>query len=191
MVYINEWFPNPTGNDNAGEFIELYNSASQPVNLSGYSLNDGAKKEFSLSGYDIAARGYLTLKKSQSKLALKNTDGGLLLYGPDRQVVDQANFLGAAPEGKSYSRVDYSLAKIGHFAFSYPTPGTQNKPFDNAVVTKNYPTGISLSHHLSIPSFILLVSGVASSLLLLFIYVTRTNRNISNIVFGRDEKTRL
>jgi hypothetical protein len=188
MLYINEWFPNPVGNDNAGEFIELYNSGSNAINLSGYSLSDGAKKQFSLAGYSIPANGYLVLKHVQTKLALKNSDGGLWLYGPGDQVVDQASFIGMAPEGKSYSRVDYSQAEIGHFAFLYPTPGAQNNTFDNSVTDRNYPLGVSLSHQLSPVSFVVLFLSIPLFFLLFFIYVIRKNRNISQFFFRRDEK---
>lgn len=189
MIYINEWFPNPVGNDNAGEFIELYNSGNAPVSLGGYSLSDGGKKQFSLASYSISANGYLVLNHAQTKLALKNTNGGLWLYGSGGQLIDSASFTGAAPEGKSYSRVDYSAAQIGHFAFLYPTPGEQNKSYDNSVAAQNYPIDVSLSHQLSPLSFLALLISTPLFFLLFFIYVTRTNRNISNFFFGGDEKT--
>jgi hypothetical protein len=188
MLYINEWFPNPVGNDNAGEFIELYNSGSTALNLDGYHLSDGAKKQFPLAGYSISANGYLTLNHDQSKLTLKNSSGSLWLYGPDGSIVDAASFKGVAPEGKSYSRVNYSNAGIGHFTFLYPTPGEKNKAFDATVSTRNYPPGVSLSSHLSPISFLALFISVPLFFLLFFIYVTRTNRNISNFFFRRDEE---
>jgi hypothetical protein len=188
MLYINEWFPNPVGNDNAGEFIELYNSGSAAVGLGGYEISDGAKKQFSLAGYVIPANGYLSLGHTQTKLTLKNSSGSLWLYGPGGQLVDGASFTGVAPQGKSYSRVDYSNASIGHFAFLYPTPGEKNETFDATVTTRNYPLGISLSSQLSPISFLALFISVPLFFLLFFIYVTRTNRNISNFFFRRDEE---
>ncbi|HUC31421.1 MAG TPA: hypothetical protein VMR99_01885 [Candidatus Paceibacterota bacterium] len=119
---------------------------------------------------------------------MKNTDGALLLYGPDGQVVDQANFVGAAPEGKSFSRMDYGTAPIGHFAFVYPTPGAVNKTIDTAVSVQVYPLGVSLSRELSPGAFMGLTLGVASFFLLFSIYVIKKNRNISNFFFGGDEK---
>jgi hypothetical protein len=187
MIYINEWLPNPVGNDATGEFIELYNNGAAEASLNGYTLSDGAKKRFSLSGYSVPANGYLVLKKAQDKLSLKNTDGAVLLYGPDGQVVDQANFAGAAPEGKSFARVDYGTAPIAHFAFEYPTPGAANKVIDTTVSSRDYPIGVSLSPQLSPAGFVLLMFGVASFLLLFFIYVIQKNRNISNFFFGRNE----
>ena len=188
MLYINEWLPNPIGNDATGEFIELYNRGESAASLSGYAIGDGAKKTFSLSGYTIPSGSYLVLKKAQDKLSLKNTDGEVLLYGPDGRVVDSAVFAGAAPEGKSFSRVDYGTAPITHFAFEYPTPGAANKAIDTTVHVNSYPLGVSLSSQLSPEGFILLTFGVSSFFLLFFIYVIQKNRNISNFFFGRDEK---
>ncbi|MGB9153041.1 MAG: lamin tail domain-containing protein [Alphaproteobacteria bacterium] len=188
MIYINEWFPNPVGNDAAGEFIELYNSGSALVKLDGYALSDGAKKTFKLDGYSISPSGYLVLKHAQDKLTLKNTDGEVLLYGPGGQIVDNASFAGAAPEGKSYSRVDYSAAPITHFAFEYPTPGAANEKMDMAVSVQNYPTGVSLAPQLSPIAFIVTMFGTASFFLLFFIYVIQKNRTISQFFFGGDEE---
>lgn len=191
MIFINEWFPNPVGNDAAGEFIELYNSGAGAVSLNGYSLSDGAKKKFSLAGYMMPPHSYLVLKHAQTKLTLKNTDGALWLYGPDGQIVDEASFVGAAPEGKSFSRVNYSSAPVGHFAFVYPTPGVANKTIDTAVASRDYPMGVSLSPHLPLAGFVVLAFGVAASFLVFFLYVTRNNRNISNFFFGGDKEAGL
>ena len=188
MIYINEWFPNPVGNDASGEFIELYNSGATSANLNGYTLGDGAKKTFKLDGYSIPPDGYLVLKHAQDKLTLKNTDGVVSLYGSSGQVVDTASFAGAAPEGKSYSRVDYSAAPIAHFAFEYPTPGAANEVIDTTVRTNSYPIGVPLSPQLSLAGFAGLMVSVASFFLLFFIYVTQKNRNASNFLFGRDEE---
>jgi hypothetical protein len=188
MLYINEWLPNPVGNDAAGEFIELYNSGARAMALDGYALGDGAKKRFPLTGYTIPPGGYLVLIKAQDKLALKNTDGALLLYGPDGGVVDEASFAGAAPEGKSFSRVNYSAAPIAHFAFVYPTPGGANKAIDTTVSVRGYPTGVSLSSQLSPTGFLVIILSTASFILIFFIYVIQKNRNISDFFFGRDEE---
>src|SRR6185437_7227208 len=110
----NEWLPNPPGKDD-GEFIELYNSGAAPAALNGYALGTGVKRTFKLDGLHIAAGGYLLLEKSRTKLSLKNTDGEVLLYGPGGAVIEDDRFSGAAPEGKSWSRVNDSALPIGHF----------------------------------------------------------------------------
>jgi hypothetical protein len=190
MVFINELFPNPVGADAAGEFIELYNDGRSNVILDNWKLSVGGKKDFSLSGYSVPARGYLILKKSQTKLSLKNTDGGLFLYGLNGSVVDQASFAGAAPEGKSFSRINNNTGPAQHFVFEDPTPGVQNKSFDTSVASKEYPFGISLAPQISPSSFLVLVVGVASTIVLLFLYLLIKNENLSHIIFGRDHPAR-
>jgi hypothetical protein len=188
MIYINEWFPNPVGKDADGEFIELYNSGVAAARLDGYALSDGAKKTFKLDGYSISPGGYLVLKHAQDKLTLKNTNGAVLLYGPSGQVVNSASFAGAAPEGKSYSRVNYSAAPIAHFAFVYPTPGAANETMDTTVSISSYPLGVPLSPQLSPVGSAGLMMSVASFFLLFFIYVIQKNRNISKFFFGGNEE---
>jgi len=172
------------------EFIELYNSGSAPVSLNGYGLSDG-KKKISLDAYSIAARGYLVLKKAQTKFTLKNTDGGLWLYGPSGELVDHGGFAGAAPEGKSFSRVDYGSADIQHFAFVYPTPGAANQTINTAVSVNDYSLNVSLAPQLGIISFAGIMFGTAVVLATLFIYVIKKNENLSKLFFGTNEAVRL
>ena len=133
----------------------------------------------------------MLLKKSDTRLALKNTDGGLWLYGPGGVIVDQAHFSGTAPEGRSYSRVDYCAANIGHFAFLWPTPGEENRSFDSSVSDIKYPIGASISRELSAPAFLGILISVSVSLFLFFIYVTHTNQNVSHFLFRRDKNVGL
>jgi Lamin Tail Domain len=187
VVYINEWFPNPVGSDAAGEFVELFNGGTATVRLDGWALGTGAKRRFGLGGHAIAPGEYLAFAHAETKLSLKNTDGEVLLYGPDGRVVDAAQFAGAAPEGRSYSRVDYGTAPVAHFAFTYPTPGAANRTIDTSVSVREYPRGVPLTPRIGTGSFTLLAASVAAALLTLFIYVIRKNKNISDLLFGGDE----
>jgi hypothetical protein len=187
MLYLNEWLPNPVGADAAGEFIELYNSGNVALALNGYALGVGGKKKFSLAGRTVPPDGYLVLKKAQTKLALKNSDGALFLYGPGGQVIDQASFVGSAPEGKSFSRINYDASPAQHFLFTDPTPGARNKTVSTMIASANYPAGVSLVPQLSPSSLSLLIIGVASTILLLFIYIFAKNENLSHCLFGGDE----
>ena len=189
VIYINEWLPNPVGPDAPGEFIELYNSGPAAVRLNGWTLGTGAKKTFRLDKYAIAPEGYLALAHAQTKLSLKNTDGEVLLYGPDRTVVDAAQFIGVAPEGKSYSRADYGTAPIEHFAWAYPTPGAANRAIDMSVTVRQYPYDVPITPRIGSGVFALLAFGAAATFLIFFIYAISKNKNISDLLFGGDEKT--
>jgi hypothetical protein len=198
MIFINEWFPNPTGSDAKGEFVELWNNGDAPVDLSGWSLGTDIKKKFSLSGL-IRANGYVVVRKGQTKLALKNTDGRLFLYDVAGKLVDQSAFEGSAPEGKSFSRVSYAhygasstYAGIQQFAWSGPTPGEKNSATLEAGISEtDYPAGVFLNTP-CLAWFSVL--GLAAALGIIFAavswYAIKTNEDISQLFFGGNEAIR-
>lgn len=190
MIYLNEWFPNPTGVDTKGEFIELYNSGSSPVSLNGWTIETEGKKKFSLNGSKIAAHGYLVLKHAQDKLLLKNTAGGLALYDASGRLADQGSFLGAAPEGQSYSRVNYLDADVEHFEFVTPTPGAANKTISNSLAVHAYPKGVALNAPLDTGGFFAIMMGTAVFLAGLIVYVINSHEDLSHAFFGRNEEIR-
>jgi len=121
MVSINEFLPNPVGKDTDGEFIELYNSGLEKINLAGYFLRDKAGKSFYLDGY-LEPYAYLTLPYSLTKIAINNNEESIFLYGANGELLEKVEFLGSAPEGASYAKREEL------FIFTdTPTPGTQNK----------------------------------------------------------------
>ena len=203
MIYINEWLPNPVGTDATGEFVELYNGASGTVNLTGWKLGTGtassstgaivpakSPKPFSLAGYSLAPHGYLVLKKAQDRLSLKNTNGALLLYGPDGRRADAASFVGSAPVGQSFSRVNYSTSPAQYFAFTDPTPGAPNAPYDTAVHAVRYRAGVPLDPQLSTAAVIISGIVLAAAIALSFIYAIKKSDHLSRLLFGGNEAPR-
>lgn len=199
MIYINEWFPNPVGKDD-GEFVELYNSGAATMPLGGYSLGTAVKKKFSLSGYAIPPGDYLLLGKKQTKLTLKNTDGGLWLYGPSGAIMDHGAFEGNAQAGKSFNRVVYggagggaggvsSDARPQAFAWTDPTPGAKNRTVDTAVTVRNYPLNVSLAKHVSPAQFTGMLLGTAVILAGIFIYIIQKNEDLQKLFFGGNKET--
>lgn len=122
MVYINEWLPDPVGADTAGEFIELYNDGDTAVKLDDWAIETEKGKTFLLTRRIVPARRYLVLTKSDTRLTLRNADGGLALYDARGTLVDQGAFGGSAPEGKSFSRANYNAGQGSTFYLrtSYP-----------------------------------------------------------------------
>ena len=215
MIYINEWFPNPIGADASSEFVELYNSSSSAVNLTGWKLGTGTAsattiipaktKPISLAAFSVPAHSYLVLKKAQDKITLKNVDGALLLYGPSGTVADRASFAGTAPEGKSFSRISYDSSAAQHFMFTKPTPSVANAKVDDMVASNDYPVGVPLgaqslqssssaasltasSAFMTSPG--VLAIGIALIIAVLFFYAFSKNEHLSNFLFGRDEAPR-
>lgn len=188
MIFINEWLPNPVGPDAAGEFIELYNSGGAAAGLNGWFLKTEKDKKFLLAGRSIPAHGYLLLRRSVTKLPLRNADGELSLYAPNGTLADRGSFPGSAPERKSFSRVDYQVGPAQHFAFVDPTPDAANKTVGVAVMPHIYPVGTILNHELENSGFFGIMMGTASLIAGLIFYVTKTHEDLSKLFFGRDEE---
>lgn len=201
MVYINEWLPNPVGKDSdpstssgrVGEFAEIFNNGKEAVNLSGWYLKTTAKTKFVLSG-EIKPGGFLVFKKPDLKLSLNNTDGQLFLYDAGGRQVDHQQFLGSAPEGKSYSRVgtrpNFQSENLGGqiFLFSEPTAGASNKFLEQTVLmANNYQPGVPLNKNLGFGDFFGLLLGSSVVLTGLIFFVVKKHEDLSKLFFRRDE----
>lgn len=186
MVYINEWFPNPIGKDASSEFVELLNRSNASISLNGWALWTGGKSKESFLSGRIGADGYAVLKKAQTKLSLKNSDGGLWLYGPGGGIIDHAAFAGAAPAGESFSRVDYGTEDNQHFAFVDPTPGALNKTVDNGITIRHYPLNVPLDPPVGPFQFFGLLVAAALVLTASWAYIVYKNENISQFIFKKD-----
>lgn len=188
MVYLNEWLPNPAGKDDPAEFIELFNRSSSTISLDGWALWTGKGKVFSLSGYVMRPDGYVALKKADTKISLKNADGALFLYGPGGMLVDHAAFAGAAPDGKSFSRIDYGTADTEHFAFVDPTPGTANKTINDQIAFQQYPVNVPLNAPLGTIQFLCLMIAAALVITVALAYIFYRNENSTQLIFESDPK---
>ena len=199
MIYINEWLPNPVGNDATGEFVELYNSGSAQVSVGGWTIETSAKKPKKISGM-IPANGYLVLYRKQTKLVLKNSDEGIALYDATGKIVDQSSFAGTAPEGKSFGRINGAEplpsspwkgegASIQNFAWGEPTPGAENHVSVNAAVAAtNYAFNMPVNQtSLGAGAIMVMMFAVAVCVTALVVYSIKINEDLSQLFFGRDE----
>lgn len=121
MVQISEWLPNPTGSDAEGEWVELWNPGPGAADLSSWRLIAGTGKGYALQGVQLGAGERIVLYRRTTKLALKNTDGSLMLVNAEGVEIDHAVFVGTALEGKSANR-----DAVGRAFFAAPTPGAPN-----------------------------------------------------------------
>lgn len=108
-VIINEIFPDPVGRDNQEnnfEWVELFNENDRSVNLKGWCLDDilekGSKMFCFANDRMIAARGFLVVSSSETKIAFNNTEEEVNLLWPDKRVIDSVSYQ-KAQEGYSYS----------------------------------------------------------------------------------------
>lgn len=106
QVQISEILPNPAGDENTVEWIELVNKGDTALDLSFWQVDDaeGGSLAYLLPvGTKIEAHSWLVFWNKETKISLNNTaDEARLLY-PDGQV---ANFLSYenAPEEQSLAR---------------------------------------------------------------------------------------
>ena len=89
MVYIKEVFPNPAGNDAAGEWIKIINTGDSNVSLAGWSVLDASGKSFVFGdGASIAPQNELILPYQETKLTLNNGGDTIILKDAGGHAVD-------------------------------------------------------------------------------------------------------
>lgn len=129
-VFINEFLANPIGEDQAAEWIELYNPNSVLISLDGWALSDiyGSVKNFPLNGKTLSAFGYLVLYRSETQITQNNDNEQLVLTNPEGNTFTTAVASNLA-EGQSYALVG------SNWNPATPTPGATNEPMVSPIPT--------------------------------------------------------
>lgn len=125
-IVINEILPSPEGPDAENEYFEIFNQNDFGVNLSKWFIEDvkGATKTFIFPAETIIkAKGFSVFFSAQTKITLNNSEDGLKLFKPNKELADEINY-NKAPLGESFNRDD----KTGDdwLWSSNLTPGIQN-----------------------------------------------------------------
>lgn len=158
-IYINEFMASNAStildeNGVASDWIELYNSTAEAVDLSGWGISDDAARprKYTLpDGVTIPAGGYLLIFCSGSE----TTDPAGELHAPFGLRAYEESVVLSTPEGRIADRVDYSRMEsdvsmartpdgTGDFALSTaPTPGYSNSSAGYSAFMASYiaPTG--------------------------------------------------
>jgi hypothetical protein len=140
-VVINELLANATGG--TGDWIELYNTTDQTVNLGGWYLSDDAddpaKYEIA-GGTTIVPHGYVVLDEDQhfgntsdpgchTAFALSQNGEAIYLYSASEGMLtgysDRVEF-GASEPGVTFGRYLLSTGAFDFVSMSEPTPGALN-----------------------------------------------------------------
>lgn len=104
-IAISEVFPNPTGTDNGGEWIEIHNQAKMTIDLSGWKIKNAAGKTFTFPDSTfLPGQNYLVITDKITKIELKNTGDTVKILNPDGEVQDQIQFQ-TAPEKVSFAKI--------------------------------------------------------------------------------------
>jgi len=176
MVLINEWLPNPAGKDSKNEWVELWNNGKNPVNLSGWKLQNKTGKSVAIGNIIIQPDGYAVIHKIP---ALRNTDESIALYDASGLLADRSAFLGTAVQGKSYSRMG------SQFMLAIPTPGAANQTNVGAALIENvYPTGVPIGHPYGPGSFIFLAVSTGLALAAVATILIKKYDSFSHLFFG-------
>jgi len=103
-IRINELLPNPKENESADEFVELYNSEDEEINLENWILKDSSKTEFVFSkDFSIKPKNYLVIYRKDFKFALNNSGGeNIYLFNPSEDIIYSTSYEGSAGENASY-----------------------------------------------------------------------------------------
>jgi len=128
---INEFIPDPDGYDNApmpdGEWVELYNSGNEPLNVKGLVLNDNLGDGLEISDVNVIGstiinpNGFLVIyRNGNGKLVLNNEGSDMVVLSSDGVVIDSVDYSGSK-SGNSYSY----LEGFG-WQNTMPTPGEAN-----------------------------------------------------------------
>lgn len=122
-IVISEFLPNPVGNDEGGEWIELQNITSQDILLDGWTIGDtyGATTSYTLKSDSIRipAYGYLIFPRSETHIVLNNDTEQIFLTDPLGNTVVSAPYEDVK-EGKSFSFIHNSWYE------TVPTPREEN-----------------------------------------------------------------
>ena len=129
-LFVNELYPDPSLDiDSNGEvnqedeFIELFNQGVNPVNLSGFSLNDG-EDTFIIGDITIESGGYVIFIRSSTSIVL-GRDEEVVLSDPNSTVVNTMEFTSAS-KGDSFQRSPDGSNRIRRT--NRPTPCGENIP---------------------------------------------------------------
>lgn len=123
-LFVSEIMPNPDGRDDH-EWIELHASSTEPIDLTGWSLddNDGGSKPYVFpAGTNLTSDSYVVFDKDVTKLSLNNAQDLVRLIDPQGKVWDQVVYE-KAPSGESYA---YDAAQDEWSWVETPTLGVMN-----------------------------------------------------------------
>lgn len=132
-IFLNEILPNPSGDEKAGEFIELYNPEESNIDLSNWILRDGSKtgKYVFPENSAIETDGYLAVYRTDFKFALNNSGAeSVTLYSPDDKTVSAVSYTSAK------ENVSYNFDGNNWHWSKFLTPDAENI-FNNPPQSKN------------------------------------------------------
>lgn len=142
-IIFSEVLPSPKGKDEEEEWIEIFNQNDFEINLAGWRIKDAEGKTANYifpQNTKIPSKGYLVLKRPETKITLNNTGDGLFLLHPNNNVIDSVSF-GKTPQNQSWSKIKdkwlWNLALTPGKGNVLPPSPSQSPENKNAVSKAN------------------------------------------------------
>ncbi len=123
-VYLNEILPDPEGDEEKEEFIELYNGSDENINLEDWVLKDDTKTSQYVfpKGADIGSEKYLVVYRKDFDFALNNSgDEKVYLLNPNEEIISSVSY------DDSNEAVSYNFDGKNWRWSKDITPGKKNK----------------------------------------------------------------
>lgn len=135
-ISINEFLPNPAGYDDApmpgGEWVELYNSGNESIDVKGLILNDDFGNGLEITEVNVKDSTIIDpdsllviYRNGNGKLELNNNGFDQVILSYQGAVIDSVSYSDAA-EGNSYAYVE----GIG-WQHTKPTPNEENVNYND------------------------------------------------------------
>lgn len=99
LLHIHSLLPNPEGSDAEGEYIILYNTDEQDLDIKGWKVSDETSSYVFLESEKIVSGGFYTLTRIDSNIALNNFNETIRLFDPDEIEIDSFSYE-SSEEGK-------------------------------------------------------------------------------------------
>ena len=115
QVVINEVFPNPSDDNDASEWIELFNNSTSSINISGYVLDDidGGSKEYIIPDVVIEPHSFYLIAKENSKIGLNNSQDSIRLFNNSSQLLDSFSYVNASENFGLFAATKINPFKVG------------------------------------------------------------------------------
>lgn len=121
-LFLSEIYPNPQASSQEEEWIEIYNSSSQEIDLTDFQIDDseGGSRPFKIKNKKIAPFSFLVFERPETKIFLNNDGDSVRLFDPLGNLLEEISYEDA-PVGLSFSR-----QANGEFIWTKPSKGTKN-----------------------------------------------------------------
>lgn len=127
-IILSEVMPNPEGTDTDTEWIEIYNTGTNDVDLGNWQLDDadgGSDPYVFPANTVIEAQDFLVIYRSASDIALNNDTDDVRLFNYEGSLQDNVTYE-SSPEGQSYARIVLesnagTISSASLFAWLVPT----------------------------------------------------------------------